>query len=101
MHHCTVRVSSVILLAFAALLPLSLHAQNQNPEDTVLSSADPNAASQPGESTKHQPREDRLRRGHAFHGDLRTLPQARPQKFERPEFEEPDLNPVMHPGTPA
>lgn len=45
------------------------------------------------------PREGRLRRGHAFDNDLRTLPQVPPQKFERPEFEEPNLTPIPYPGT--
>src|SRR5437899_2836151 len=39
------------------------------------------------------PREDRLQRGRPFHGDLRTLPQIPPMKFERPEFEEPKVTP--------
>jgi hypothetical protein len=45
------------------------------------------------------PREDRLVRGHAFHGDVRTLPQIPPEKFERPEFEEPASKPAPYPGT--
>ena len=47
------------------------------------------------------PREDRLVRGRSFHGDLRTLPQIRPEKFERPEFEEPAITPVPYPGSPS
>src|SRR5215831_3334450 len=45
------------------------------------------------------PREDRLVRGHSFDGDVRTLPQAPPEKFERPEFEAPQVTPVPYPGT--
>ena len=45
------------------------------------------------------PRESRLRRGHTFQGDLRTLPQRRPRKFERPEFEAPKITPRLVPGT--
>ncbi len=48
-----------------------------------------------------RPREDRLKRGKPFHGDLRTLPQTPPEKFERPEFEEPKTTPVPFPGTPS
>src|SRR5258707_3437271 len=48
-----------------------------------------------------RPREDRLKRGKPFHGDLRTLPQTQPEKFERPEFEEPKTTPVPFPGTPS
>src|SRR4029077_19082365 len=44
------------------------------------------------------PREDRLRRGKPFHGDLRSLPQTRVEKFERPEFEGPTISPVPYPG---
>jgi hypothetical protein len=43
--------------------------------------------------------EGRLRRGHAFDGDLRTLPQVQPKKFERPEFEAPIIKPVQLPGS--
>src|SRR6266850_1373106 len=45
------------------------------------------------------PREGRLQRGHSFHGDLRTLPQVPPEKFERPEFEAPAQSPAPYPGT--
>src|ERR1700682_186062 len=45
------------------------------------------------------PREDRLVRGDSFHGDVRTLPQIPPEKFERPEHEEPPFRPTLAPGT--
>jgi len=45
-----------------------------------------------------RPREDRLKRGKPFHGDLRSLPQTRVEKFERPEFEGPTISPVPYPG---
>src|SRR5436305_290275 len=32
--------------------------------------------------------------------DLRILPQTKPERFERPELEEPDFHPVMLPGGP-
>src|SRR5207244_7248897 len=32
-------------------------------------------------------------------GDLRALPQIPPEKFERPEFEEPKVAPIPFPGT--
>ena len=47
------------------------------------------------------PREEHLTRGKPFHGDVRTLPQVPPTKFERPEFEEPEVTPVPYPGTAA
>src|SRR5207248_9053254 len=49
--------------------------------------------------TVRTPTEHRLQRGRPFHGDLRDLPQTRPVKFERPEFEEPEPTPMMAPGT--
>src|SRR5205807_3118552 len=45
------------------------------------------------------PREHRLKRGKPFLGDLRALPQIPPEKFERPEFEEPKVAPIPFPGT--
>jgi hypothetical protein len=96
MRHCATGLRSVAsALLFAALLSLPLHAQNQeNPVST-----DPSLSNNSGVSILHHPREDRLRRGKPFHGDLRTLPQVRPEKFERPEFEEPELTPIPLPGT--
>ena len=47
------------------------------------------------------PVEHRLQRGRPFNGDVRTLPQIAPKKFERPEFEEPEITPVPYPGTAA
>ena len=41
------------------------------------------------------PREHRLRRAASFDGDLRGLPQTRPTRFERPEREGPEPNPVV------
>src|SRR5256714_5304376 len=101
MRHSVCGVHSVVsLLLFAALLPLSLQAQNRNPRPEVPVSAELNLSSSSGITTIRHPREDRLRRGRPFHGDLRTLPQARPQKFERPEFAEPELSPIPFPGAP-
>ena len=60
---------------------------------------DPAPLETPSFRVMSHPREGRLRRGRAFHGDLRTLPQVPPQKFERPEFEAPKTIPVPYPGT--
>jgi hypothetical protein len=61
------------------------------------------AGSQPVEAPTFRvmshPREERLVRGHSFNGDVRTLPQVPPEKFERPELEEPKILPVPYPGT--
>src|SRR5882724_1288016 len=63
----------------------------------------PNASSPPPQAPSFRatgrPREDRLLRGHAFHGDVRTLPQIPPEKFELPEREEPSPKPTVAPGT--
>src|SRR5882724_3480173 len=63
----------------------------------------PNASSPPLQAPSFRatgrPREDRLLRGHAFHGDVRTLPQIPPEKFELPEREEPSPKPSVAPGT--
>src|SRR5436305_6288992 len=96
-HHASGVPSVALLLLFAALLSRPLYAQNQNTQEFPVS-ADLNLSASSGTTTMHHPREDRLRRGKPFHGDLRTLPQARPQKFERPELEEPELNPIPFPG---
>jgi hypothetical protein len=50
---------------------------------------------QAADSTPRIPREHRLRRANSFDGDLRGLPQTRPTRFERPEREGPDPNPVV------
>src|SRR5882757_4224907 len=57
------------------------------------------AAEVPRFRVMSHPREGRLRRGHDFHGDLRTLPQIPPHRFERPEFEAPKIVPMTYPGT--
>ncbi|HEY6251114.1 MAG TPA: hypothetical protein VI685_14225, partial [Candidatus Angelobacter sp.] len=45
------------------------------------------------------PLEKRLERGQPFDGDVRDLPQAPPERFERPEREAPQVNAVPFPGT--
>jgi hypothetical protein len=66
---------------------------------TTVDENDPQSAEIPSFRANSRPREDRLVRGHSFHGDLRTLPQIPPEKFERPEREEPQVSPVPLPGT--
>jgi hypothetical protein len=66
---------------------------------TTSNENDPQSAENPNFSVTGHPREDRLVRGHAFYGDLRTLPQIPPEKFERPEREEPQASPMLLPGT--
>src|SRR5947209_7771095 len=100
-HYASGLRSVTFLLLSAALWSLPLYAQNQNTQPEVPVSADLDLSTAAGTTTLHHPREDRLRRGKPFHGDLRTLPQARPRKFERPEFEEPALTPIPFPGAPS
>jgi len=58
---------------------------------------DPQSAEIPTLRAMGRPREDHLIRGHSFDGDLRTLPQIPPEKFERPEREEPQASPTVRP----
>ena len=48
--------------------------------------------------TQRKPREELVTRGRTFDGDLRDLPHHRLLKSERPEREEPELNPAIRPG---
>ena len=56
-----------------------------------------------GSTPRRPPREQRMRRGRSFDGDVRTLPQTRERVLqERPEREGPAPNPVMAgAGSPA
>ena len=87
MRHFFPRTLSAALTFVACIVPGLLHGQNQP------------RAGVPKFGVMSHPREGRLRRGHAFYGDLRTLPQVPPRKFERPEFEAPVINPVRLPGS--
>src|SRR5882672_11843323 len=87
MRHILPRTLGAALTFFVCLLPVSLNGQKQ-----------PHAGL-PSFRVMSHPRESRLRRGHAFSGDLRTLPQVQPRKFERPEFEAPLMKPVLLPGS--
>src|SRR5436853_5901001 len=97
MRHCAFRALSMVFCLFTFLLPFSLYAQNQVSADGSVQ----NGENGPSDRPVHHPREDRLLRGKPFHGDVRTLPQVHPKKFERPEFEEPNLVPALLPGTEA
>jgi len=85
MRQSVPRTLSAVLMFFVLILPGSFFGQNQN-------------ARKPSFRVKSHPREGRLRRGHSFHGDLRTLPQIPPHKFERPEREAPRARPTLLPG---
>ncbi len=80
-------VCSAFLMALSCTLPIGLYAQVQNAHPPVV--------------TARHPREDRLLRGRAFDGDVRSLPAVGPEKFERPELEDPDPHPVLYRGATA
>src|SRR5947207_862439 len=101
MRHCAFRARRVVFCLFTFLLPFSLYAQGQNSLDAAPASTDLSAPNGPNASSNRRLHEDRLLRGKPFHGDVRTLPQVHPKKFERPEFEEPNLVPTLLPGTEA
>src|SRR6266852_400447 len=96
-----IRLRPALRILALALLPLfsclTMFGQLVQSEGQTIER--PNAA--PPFRVMTHPREYRLQRGRAFNGDVRTLPQTRPQKFERPEFEEPEITPVPYPGTVA
>ena len=97
MNHSTTQNRTVLLLAFVLHLPFSVSAQNQNSSLEVSNGLDP--VTTLGIKIMSQPREERLVRGHTFHGDVRTLPQVPPHKFELPEREDPQITPMPYPGT--
>src|SRR5260370_2676908 len=85
----TLRILAPALLPF--LFCLATFAQS------IRSEKRPSTA--PAVRVMTPPTEHRLQRGKPFDGDVRTLPQIPPEKFERPEFEEPQVTPVPYPGT--
>ena len=58
------------------------------------------AAAQPGPIPFGKPIETALTRAGSTSVDLRNLPRTPPKKQERPELEDPELNPVALPGGP-
>src|SRR6266849_2125632 len=94
MRHSVPRTLSAVSIVFASILSVSLSAQDQNSNQPT-----PLPAEIPRFRVMTHPREDRLRRGRSFRGDLRNLPQVSPHKIERPEFEAPAIIPVPFPGT--
>ncbi len=93
MRHGVVRRWSALVLPFTFLLPVCVRGQEvtaQAPSSAIV-----------GVNVMRHPREEHLTRGKPFHGDVRTLPQVLPTRFERPEFEEPAVTPVPYPGAAA
>jgi hypothetical protein len=89
MRHGVVRRWSAFVLPFILLLPVCLRGQE------VTAQAPSSAIA--GVNVMRHPREEHLTRGKPFQGDVRTLPQVLPTRFERPEFEEPAVTPVPYP----
>src|SRR5579872_1814708 len=103
MRHPVAALRSVTLLLFTIFLSFSIHAQSTQQELTISaddadSASSTNSVSTVTTSNRPHPREDRLHRGKSFNGDVRTLPQTRPLKFERPEVEDPDPHPAFYTG---
>jgi hypothetical protein len=67
-------------------------------DDNDRAAAAPQRESQADAVKNRRPVERFLRRGRSWDGDLRTLPQTRPVRRERPEHEGPPPAPKMHPG---
>ena len=79
-------VCTVVLVVLTCTLPIGLYAQTHSTRTPA--------------PARH-PHEDRLVRGMPFDGDVRALPAVGPEKFERPELEDPDPHPVLYRGTRA
>ncbi|HEV8579624.1 MAG TPA: carboxypeptidase regulatory-like domain-containing protein [Thermoanaerobaculia bacterium] len=84
---------SVRLSTFALLIALFLTPGGAAAQGSVELKAAPSAPKPHG-----RPTELEMRRAGSSSRDLRTLPRTRPRKEERPEREEPPLNPVELPG---
>jgi len=89
-------ILALILLATALLFAQSASKPNTQamPESTTTGNV-----KMPSFKVMTHPVEHHLQRGTPFNGDVRTLPQIPPEKFERPEFEQPEIVPVPYPGT--
>lgn len=68
--------------------------KTQATEDEISLEAS-GATAQVSNSKVRGPIELRLSKAHDFKGDLRDLPQTKPEKIERPEREEPESNPSL------
>ena len=99
-------------LARTALVPKSLATlganngietqQNQTPGKGGLQQDELRVQTGPHEDKEERkPREERLTKATTFNGDLRALPHRKPVQRERPELNEPALNPTLAPGIPA
>ena len=74
--------------------------QGRAPEDEAVSARMADGAN-PWVGVDRRPREQRMRRSRSWDGDLRSLPQTRPVRRERPEREGPAPAPRLRPGSTA
>jgi hypothetical protein len=69
------------------------------PAEKEAVTARPADGANPWAGVDRRPREQRMRRSRSWDGDLRSLPQTRPVRRERPEREGPKVAPGVRPGT--
>ena len=91
------RVKPTLLGLVVLLLTLLVAMAGAAKAQTSLESS---AAEAPVPKLLGQPIEMAMRRAGSTTMDLRSLPRTKPERFERPELEEPDPNPVELPGGP-
>jgi hypothetical protein len=84
MRHCFPRTMSAVWVLFVCVLSASFLGQSQPPHGI------------PKFQVMSHPREGRLRRGHAFDGDLRTLPQVQPHSGLNSKVVQPIDSPTDH-----
>ncbi len=96
----TPRIGATVRGVLCALLPLlfSVTAGGIQAQDLVAEGPERIAKPSPGSSGP--PIELHLTRAGSSTRDLRTLPQTKPEKFERPEREDPDIDRVEVLGAP-
>jgi hypothetical protein len=96
----TLWISLLVFLSF--FVSSTGFGQSLRPDgQTVQAQSEERPGAAPSFRVMTHPTERHLQRGRPFNGDVRTLPQTRPVKIERPEFEEPEITPVPYPGTVA
>src|SRR5947209_8156469 len=93
----TLWISLLVFLSF--FVSSTGFGQSLRPDgQTVQAQSEERPGAAPSFHVMTHPTERHLQRGRPFNGDVRTLPQTRPVKIERPEFEEPEITPVPYPG---
>ncbi|HSS47604.1 MAG TPA: carboxypeptidase-like regulatory domain-containing protein, partial [Thermoanaerobaculia bacterium] len=96
----TPRIGATVRGALCALLPLLFFVTAGAAVAQGDISQGPGERIRPVPGSFGPPTELFLTRAGSSTRDLRTLPQTRPEKFERPELEEPEIDRVELPGGP-